>query len=211
MRIWPCAGIVSDVTTAGTRAEQKRHTRALIVAAGRQAVATRGFSGLVVREVAREAGIVPTAFYRHYASLDALATELAAGAADQLGILVDELVSAPASDPAIDWPRRAAASGAETPQTWSVLARGLVDTGHPEHRVLTGAVDSARRRLGIALGRWEALSGADGAAIDIAADLVVMVLLRLIVEVAVGYDERAAVEEGVSRLRVVLAGAGGLS
>lgn len=211
MRIWPCAGIVSDVTTAGTRAEQKRHTRALIVAAGRQAVATRGFSGLVVREVAREAGIVPTAFYRHYASLDALATELAAGAADQLGILVDELVSAPASDPAIDWPRRAAASGAETPQTWSVLARGLVDTGHPEHRVLTGAVDSARRRLGIALGRWEALSGADGAAIDIAADLVVMVLLRLIVEVAVGYDERAAVDEGVSRLRVVLAGASGLS
>ncbi|MEH6380718.1 MAG: TetR family transcriptional regulator, partial [Dietzia cercidiphylli] len=56
----------------GTRAEQKRHTRALIVAAGRHAVATRGFSGLVDRELSREAGIVPTAFYRHFESVDAL-------------------------------------------------------------------------------------------------------------------------------------------
>lgn len=195
----------------GTRAEQKQHTRALIIAAGRNAVATRGFAGLVVRELARDVGIVPTAFYRHFDSVDALASELAAGAAEALGTLVDALVSAPAADPATDWPERAAAAAVRDPQTWSVLARGLVDTAHPDHRVLAGAVDSARRRLGITLGRLETLSGADGSAVDIAADLVVVVLLRLLVEVAVGYDARAAVEECAGRLRVVLAGAGSVS
>ncbi|MDV8000924.1 TetR/AcrR family transcriptional regulator [Rhodococcus sp. IEGM 1408] len=195
----------------GTRAEQKQHTRALIVAAGRKAVATRGFAGLVVRELARDVGIVPTAFYRHFESVDTLATELASGAAEALARLVDDLVSAPAADPAADWPARAAAAAVEDPQTWSVLARGLVDTAHPDHRVLAGAVDSARRRLGITLGRLETLSGADGSAVDIAADLVVVVLLRLLVEVAVGYDARAAVEECTGRVRVILAGAGAVS
>ena len=51
---------MANVTTPRTRAEQKRHTRALIVEAGRNGVATRGFTGLVVRELAREVGIVPT-------------------------------------------------------------------------------------------------------------------------------------------------------
>lgn len=204
-------GKVFWVATLGPRAEQKRNTRALIVSAGRQAVATRGFAGLVVREIARAAGIVPTAFYRHFDSLDALAAELAAGAADTLGLLVDDLVATPAADPATAWPHRAALAGEGDPQTWSVLARGLVDTAHLEHRVLTGAVDSARRRLGIALGRLETLADANGCAIDIAADLVVVDLLRLLVEVAVGRDSPASVDECVGRLRVILAGAGSVT
>lgn len=202
---------ITGVATPGTRAEQKRHTRALIVAAGRKAVATRGFAGLVVRELAREAGLVPTAFYRHFESVDALASELAAGAAETLAELVDDLVTAAATDPAVEWPVLASAAAVRDPQTWSVLARGLVDTAHADHRVLSGAVDSARRRLGITLGRLDTLSGADGTAVDIAADLVVVVLLRLLVEVAVGYDARAAGEECTGRLRVILAGAGSVS
>lgn len=194
-----------------TRAEQKRYTRALIVEAGRNAVASRGFAGLVVRELAREAGIVPTAFYRHFDSVDELASELASGAAGALAAFVDDLVAVPDENPATDWPRRAIATATRDPQTWSVLARGLVDTAHPDHRVLSSAVDSARRRLGIALGRLDSLSGADGAAVDIAADLVVVDLLRLLVEVAVGYDGRAAADECSGRLRVILAGAGTVS
>ena len=88
-----------------------------------------------------------------------------------------------------------------------MFARGLADTAHPDHRVLTAAVDAARRRLGITLGRLETLSGADGTAVDIAADLVVVVLLRLLVEVSVGYAARTARDECAARLRVILAGA----
>ncbi|WP_314038462.1 TetR/AcrR family transcriptional regulator [Dietzia sp. CH92] len=195
------------MTTPRTRAEQKRHTRALIVEAGRRAVASRGFTGLVVRELAREAGIVPTAFYRHFESVDDLASELAAGAADALGAFVDALVAAPTGDPATDWPELAVEVATRDPQTWGMVARGLVDTAHPDHRVLTAAVDSARRRLGITLGRLETLVGADGAAVDVAADLVVVVLLRLLVEVSVGTTARTALDECTRRLRLILAGA----
>lgn len=207
MRICGEIDRICCVTVPRTRAEQKRHTRALIVDAGRGAVASRGFAGLAVRELAREAGIVPTAFYRHFESVDELATELAAGAAETLGTLVDELVSTPTRDPVSDWPRLASAAAAENPQTWSVLARGLVDAGHPEHRVLAAAVDTARRRLGITLGRFETLSGADGESVDVAADLVVVVLLRHLMGVANGHDARAAEGECAARLRVILAGA----
>ncbi len=170
-------------------------------------MASRGFTGLVVRELAREAGIVPTAFYRHFESVDDLASELAAGAADALGAFVDALVAAPTGDPATDWPELAVEVATRDPQTWGMVARGLVDTAHPDHRVLTAAVDSARRRLGITLGRLETLVGADGAAVDVAADLVVVVLLRLLVEVSVGTTARTALDECTRRLRLILAGA----
>lgn len=213
-------GRIGHVTAPRSRAEQKRHTRALIVEAGRRAVATRGFDGLVVRELAREAGLVPTAFYRHFDSVDDLASELAAGAADALGQLVDQLVATPSGagahltgagepggDPTVDWPHLAAEAATRDGQTWGVLARGLVDTAHPEHRVLSAAVDSARRRLGITLGRLELLHRADDTVVDIAADLVVVVLLRLLMDVAARHDPRTAADESTARLRVILAGA----
>lgn len=199
------------MTTPRSRAEQKRHTRALIIEAGRNGVAARGFTGLVVRELAREAGIVPTAFYRHFDSVDDLASELASGAAEILASFVDELIAATSDDPASDWPRLASAAATRDPQTWAMLARGLVDTAHPDHRVLAAAVDSARRRLGITLGRLETLAGADGTFIDIAADLVVVVLLRALVEMADDHDARTAVDECTGRLRVILAGASAAS
>lgn len=191
-----------------SRAEQKRYTRALILDAARAAVATRGFGGLAVREIAREAGIVPTAFYRHFESADALAAELASGAAAALGGVVDELTSDPAADPVERWPELAAEAGERSPETWSVLARGLVDHGHPENPVLTDAVESARRRVGIELGRRESLARADGATIDAAADLTVVEVLRVLVDVAAGRPRAAASGDARRRLRIVLAGAG---
>ncbi|MGL5267720.1 MAG: TetR family transcriptional regulator, partial [Plesiomonas shigelloides] len=51
----------------GVRAEQKERTRrALIDAAFSQLSVERSFSSLSLREVAREAGIAPTSFYRHF-------------------------------------------------------------------------------------------------------------------------------------------------
>jgi AcrR family transcriptional regulator len=60
-----------------TRAEQKLRTRrALMDAALGQLSADRGFGSLSLREVAREAGIAPTSFYRHFAELDELGLAL---------------------------------------------------------------------------------------------------------------------------------------
>ena len=55
-----------------SREERKAATRQAIVAAGLRLLEERSFSALSLREVTREAGIVPAAFYRHFESMEAL-------------------------------------------------------------------------------------------------------------------------------------------
>ena len=55
-----------------TRVERKEVTRRAIIAAALKLLDERNFSALSLREVTREAGIVPAAFYRHFESMDAL-------------------------------------------------------------------------------------------------------------------------------------------
>lgn len=55
-----------------SREERKEATRRAIVAAALKLLGDRSFSGLSLREVTREAGIVPAAFYRHFESMEAL-------------------------------------------------------------------------------------------------------------------------------------------
>ncbi|MCP2180721.1 transcriptional regulator, TetR family [Prauserella alba] len=71
------ADVCSTAMTAPeTRNERKERTRrALLDAALRQA-SERGFAGLSLREIAKQAGVVPTAFYRHFESMDELGVTL---------------------------------------------------------------------------------------------------------------------------------------
>lgn len=55
-----------------SREERKEATRRAIIAAALKLLEDRSFSALSLREVTREAGIVPAAFYRHFDSMDAL-------------------------------------------------------------------------------------------------------------------------------------------
>nr|WP_263641510.1 HTH-type transcriptional repressor FabR [Marinobacter confluentis] len=72
-----------------TRAEQKMRTRrALMDAALALLSAERGFGSLSLREVAREAGIAPTSFYRHFNELDELGLELV----DEGGVALRQLM-----------------------------------------------------------------------------------------------------------------------
>jgi AcrR family transcriptional regulator len=50
-----------------------------------------GFSGLSLREVSRQAGLVPTGFYRHFPDLDALGEELAVEACRQLRVVMRQV------------------------------------------------------------------------------------------------------------------------
>ncbi|MBF6211885.1 TetR family transcriptional regulator [Nocardia puris] len=61
---------------AATRGERKERTRQALVEGTLALAEDRGFAALSLREIARSAGIVPTAFYRHFASLDDLGTAL---------------------------------------------------------------------------------------------------------------------------------------
>jgi AcrR family transcriptional regulator len=73
----------------GVRALQKEKTRrSLIDAAFSQLCANRSFSNLSLREVAREAGIAPTSFYRHFKDMD----ELGLTMVDEGGLLLRQLM-----------------------------------------------------------------------------------------------------------------------
>jgi AcrR family transcriptional regulator len=61
-----------SVHSTPSREERKEATRQAIVAAGLRLLEERSFSALSLREVTREAGIVPAAFYRHFESMEAL-------------------------------------------------------------------------------------------------------------------------------------------
>lgn len=70
----PCTGYDAAVTE--TRAEQKERTRRAILDAALDLTEETGLAGLSLRGVAKRVGIVPTAFYRHFDSIDALGLAL---------------------------------------------------------------------------------------------------------------------------------------
>jgi len=60
-----------------TRVEQKERTRQRLIESALALIGQgRGFSSLSLREIAREAGIVPAAFYRHFRDLNELGLAL---------------------------------------------------------------------------------------------------------------------------------------
>ncbi|MBO0840157.1 MAG: TetR family transcriptional regulator [Sciscionella sp.] len=68
---------LSQVTgRVGGRQERKQRTHQALLDAALRLVDDRGMASMSLREVAREAGIVPTAFYRHFVSMDELGVAL---------------------------------------------------------------------------------------------------------------------------------------
>jgi len=73
----------------GIRAQQKEKTRRLLIdAALNQLSAERSFSNLSLREVAKEAGLAPTSFYRHFSDMDELGLTLV----DEAGLTLRQLM-----------------------------------------------------------------------------------------------------------------------
>ena len=63
-------------SAAETRQERKERTRQAILDAALDLIAEEGLAALSLRQLTRNVGIVPTAFYRHFASVDELGLAL---------------------------------------------------------------------------------------------------------------------------------------
>ncbi len=61
---------------AGTREKRKQQTRQALLDAALRLLEGKSFDGLSLREVTREAGVVPTAFYRHFDDMEELGLAL---------------------------------------------------------------------------------------------------------------------------------------
>ncbi|MGH3261569.1 MAG: TetR family transcriptional regulator [Trebonia sp.] len=68
--------MAESAARTASRAERKERTRQRLLDVTLELIGKRSLASLSLREVAREAGIVPTAFYRHFDSMDALGVEL---------------------------------------------------------------------------------------------------------------------------------------
>ncbi len=87
----PASGAAPEREEGGLRGARKQRTReSLLEAAMRLMREGRSFTGLSLREVAREAGVVPTAFYRHFHGMDELGLALVEGGGVTLRRLLRE-------------------------------------------------------------------------------------------------------------------------
>lgn len=86
---------LQPMAATGTRQERKERTRRALLDAALGLLADRGFAGLSLREVAKQAGVVPTAFYRHFASMDELGVTLVEETMRALRTMIRDARAAP--------------------------------------------------------------------------------------------------------------------
>jgi AcrR family transcriptional regulator len=175
----------------------------------------RSLASISLREVARAAGIVPTAFYRHYASMDALGVDL-----------VDDSMR-PLRQMIRDARRGRTAHGDIIAETVAVLAKQVRD--HPDQfRFLTreryGGVGPVRRAIATELRLFTSeltvdlarlTTGFDWTAddLDMAASLMVSAMLSVVVDL-LETDERhpedihAHLDRAERQLRLIALGMG---
>jgi AcrR family transcriptional regulator len=67
---------MAPASVVATRSERKRRTREALIDAALRLLEQESFSSLSLREVARDAGIVPTGFYRHFQNMQELGLAL---------------------------------------------------------------------------------------------------------------------------------------
>ncbi len=207
------AGEVSEEIRS--RAERKERTRQRLLDVTLRLIADRSLSSLSLREVAREAGIVPTAFYRHYASMDALGVDL-----------VDDSMR-PLRQMIRDARRGRTAHGDIIVETVAVLAKQVRD--HPDQfRFLTreryGGVGPVRRAIATELKLFTSeltvdlarlTTGFDWSADDLemAASLMVGAMLSTVMDL-LETDERhpedvhAILDKAERQLRMIALGMG---
>jgi AcrR family transcriptional regulator len=89
-------------TIKGVRERARAEITAEITAEARRQLAVAGPTGLSLRAVARELGMVSSGIYRYVASRDDLLTMLIIEAYDALGATVESTVASSAGDPAGD-------------------------------------------------------------------------------------------------------------
>ncbi|GAB2545305.1 TetR family transcriptional regulator [Nocardia heshunensis] len=194
---------------AATRGERKERTRAALLDGTLALAADRGFAALSLREIARSAGIVPTAFYRHFTSLDELGTTLVEAGVRQLRLALREMRRTPNSTLAqtvrfvfeqVDGNR----------DLWGFLIRER----HGGSAALRGAISVEmqliERELVVDLSRVRALDSWSPDDLELAADLIVSTVADRIADYLMAESRESArtIERAVLQVRLVALGMG---
>lgn len=194
------------------REEKKQQTRqALIEAALTLMHEGGGFSGLSLREVSRQAGLVPTGFYRHFPDMEALGLDIASEACLTLRRTMREVrLRAQGGAAVLESVQALVAFIREQPLYFEFLARERA--GGPP--ALRHAIHAETRRfvadLAEDLSKWPAYHRFPGDDLTMLADLVVNTVIHLALDLlALPYeeDEGELISRTAKQLRLIMLGA----
>ncbi|WP_068274204.1 TetR family transcriptional regulator [Aldersonia kunmingensis] len=209
-----------DGAATATRAQRKEQTRQQLLDATLELSRDRGFAAVSLREITKSVGIVPTAFYRHFKSVDELGLAIVDEGIRELRLTLRAVRRNPA-------PADAARSMDvlfEHVRNKRELFRFLFRERYGGSREVTAAIASELRlivrELATDLSRVPALDTWSDDDLDMTAGLFVAVVQDGIADFvsvaepdgrADGYSaaEKAIVERAVRQLRLVMLGMGG--
>ncbi|WP_245400890.1 TetR family transcriptional regulator [Nocardia albiluteola] len=190
-----------------SRGERKERTRHALLEGTLELAAERGFAALSLREVARSAGIVPTAFYRHFASLDELGTTLVDEGVRQLRLALRDLRRAPDARLA-ETVRFVFAQIAGRDALYGFLVRERYGGSAVLRTAISIEMQLLTRELVVDLSRLRALDSWSPEDLELAADLIVSTVAGHIADyvAALPRDRQNVVERTVRQVRLIALG-----
>lgn len=206
------------VSTSGTvgpesRAARKERTRKALIDGTLDLLAERSFASVSLREVARTADIVPTAFYRHFASLEELGVVLVEESMRVLRRMLRDArrvsTTKPASESLAVLARHVSAHEAQ----FRFLSRERYG-GVPEIRLAISAeMRVLASELTIDLGQVPTLAAWGTDDLEMAADLIVSTMLTAVIGLlesgnASARSRTEVVEQAERQLRLIALGIG---
>lgn len=195
-----------------SRAERKEQTRQDLLDATLGLAADKSFAALSLREVARAAGIVPTAFYRHFESMDELGVAVVESAMTPLRRMIREVRGGRVGESAITVSIEALANSVRQNEAdFRFLLRETNGGVAAVVRAISVELHQITQELVIDLARVPALHSWSAADLEMAADLIVSSMTRVVQQLLdlreAGPDaERAALKRAEQQLRLIVLG-----
>ncbi|TWE28239.1 TetR family transcriptional regulator [Prauserella muralis] len=194
----------------GARHERKERTRRALLDAALELLIDRGFSGVSLREVTKRAGIVPTAFYRHFASMDDLGVALVEESMRTLRTMIRAARTEPSTTTGVirSSVRTLARHVRAHEDHFRFVTRERYGGTGPVRRAIEVELKLLSRELAVDLARLDALRDWSTEDLHMLAELIVTAMLDTVLELldsGPGRDEET-MHTAEKRLRLIALG-----
>lgn len=196
------------------REEKKLQTRqALIEAALTLMHEGAGFSGLSLREVSRQAGLVPTGFYRHFPDMETLGLDIAAESCRTLRAMLREVRKHAQGGAAVYASVQALVSFIrERPLYFEFLARERAGGPPAVRQAIQTEIRQSVLELADDLKQWPAYQRLPVEDLEMLADLVVNTVIHLALDLLAlphthEEDDNVLINRTTKQLRLIILGA----
>lgn len=166
------------VTTGQTRAQRKEQTRQALLDATLELSTDRGFANVSLREIARAAGLVPTAFYRHFESLDQLGLAIVEVGMSALRVMLREARRSPGPANARQSLEILSKHVGANRELFRFIYRERFGGSTDVRNEIASELDLIVRELTVDLARMPGLGQWPSADLDMAADLLVSAMIQ---------------------------------